>query len=195
MVEELSPKASEIAAYTRLLLASGGYNSFSYADISDVVKISKASIHHHFPSKAELVRSVVANYRTEARQGMAAMDQHMNDPIAEMKAYTDYWATCIHDGTSPFCICVMLAAEMTILPEEIAREVRGHFEDLTQWLSGLLEKGQNNGSFRLTDTPDNEARAFMATVHGAMLSARAFGEATVFDQIIHPLMHKFTATM
>lgn len=60
---ELSPKAVEIIAHARSLLEAGGYNGFSYADISARVHISKASIHHHFPSKAELVRVVVARYR------------------------------------------------------------------------------------------------------------------------------------
>ena len=74
MIRELSPKAAEIAAHTRRLLASGGYNSFSYADLSDRVRISKASIHHHFPSKAVLVETVVAQYREEARQGLAQLE-------------------------------------------------------------------------------------------------------------------------
>ncbi|REM97679.1 TetR/AcrR family transcriptional regulator, partial [Mycobacterium tuberculosis] len=55
MKEPLSPKAVEIVGHARSLLESGGYNGFSYADIAARVNISKASIHHHFPSKAELV--------------------------------------------------------------------------------------------------------------------------------------------
>lgn len=62
----LSPKAEEIIRYTTELLAVGGYNSFSYADIAEIVGISKPSIHHHFPSKAELVRSAVTRYRAAA---------------------------------------------------------------------------------------------------------------------------------
>ncbi|MEF9673014.1 TetR family transcriptional regulator [Pseudomonas sp. PCH446] len=52
MNTELSAKATEIADYAQSLLALGGYNSFSYADIAERVRITKASIHHHFPSKA-----------------------------------------------------------------------------------------------------------------------------------------------
>ena len=52
-----SSTAEDILNCTRRLIASGGYNGFSYADISEVVGIRKASIHHHFPSKADLVRA------------------------------------------------------------------------------------------------------------------------------------------
>lgn len=47
-----SDKILEIA---QSLIARGGYNGFSYADISAVIGIRKASIYHHFPTKAELV--------------------------------------------------------------------------------------------------------------------------------------------
>lgn len=172
MNAELSPKATEIVTHARSLLEAGGYNSFSYADISDRVHIRKASIHHHFPSKAELVRVVVARYREEAREGLAELDRQLADPLAELKAYVDYWSTCFRDSTTSFCVCAVLAVELPTIPAEIAEEVRGHFQDLTAWLTSVLKKGTAKGQFRLQDSPAVEAQAFMAAVYGAMLTAR-----------------------
>ena len=59
------------------------------------------------------------------------------------------------------------------LPEEVAVSVRGHFVDLGKWLERLLELGVEQGSINLEASPDVEAQAFMATVYGAMLAARA----------------------
>ena len=185
MNPELSHKAAEIAIHARALLADGGYDSFSYADISKLVNISKPSIHHHFASKAELVRCVVAQYREEAKEGLATLDRHVTDPVAAINAYVDYWAKCIGDGSASFCICAMLAAEMPRLPQEIATEVRGHFQDLTEWLTSILEKGVANSQFQLKTVPATEAKAFMGTVHGAMLTARAFGDAKLFQAVVH----------
>lgn len=192
MNAELSPKAAEIAAHARSLLAAGGYNSFSYADISERVHISKASIHHHFPSKTELVRVVVAQYREEARQGLAALDRQLADPLAELNAYVNYWSTCIRDGASPFCICAMLAAELPTIPAEVADEVRGHFQDLSAWLASLLKKGKARGQIQLLGSPAAEAKTLMATVHGAMLAARAFGDPQTFQAIVHPAIARLT---
>lgn len=190
---ELSHKAKEITAHTRQLLTTGGYKSFSYADIAEIVNIRKASIHHHFPSKADLVRTVVAQYCEEARSGMSALDHQLNDPLAELKAYIGYWSQCIKDGSSSFCICVMLAVELPTLPVEIAAEVTGHFQDLSNWLTSLLQKGQSEGTFQLQETPALEAKALMATVHGAMLAARAFGNVDLFEQITQPVLNRLIA--
>ncbi|MGF6771749.1 TetR/AcrR family transcriptional repressor of nem operon [Paraburkholderia sp. GAS199] len=193
MDAELSPKAVEIAAYAQSLLADGGYDSFSYADISDHVGITKASIHHHFPSKAELVRVVVARYREQAREGLAALDKQIADPLAELHAYIDYWSTCIRGNVSSFCICAMLAAEMKKIPDEVAGEVHGHFEDLAAWLTSVLKKGAAKGQFSLQGSAAVEAKAFMSSVHGAMLAARGFGDPKTFDAIVHLSMKRLTS--
>ena len=54
---QYSPKAQEIIQRTNELLASCGYNGFSYADIAELLDVRKASIHHHFPAKADLVKA------------------------------------------------------------------------------------------------------------------------------------------
>jgi len=183
MSVELSPRATEIAEHTKQLLAAGGYHGFSYADLSERVNIGKASIHHHFPSKADLVLTVVKRHRGQARDGLAALDQHVADPTARLTAYTNYWAECIRDGSMPMCICAMLAAELPMIPAEIADEVRRYFDDLTAWLASVLEAGVENGQFRLNGSALVEAQAFMSTVHGAMLTARALGSADSFQAI------------
>jgi TetR/AcrR family transcriptional repressor of nem operon len=193
METELSPRATEIALRARALLAIGGYHGFSYADISESVHISKASIHHHFPSKAELVRTVLVRYREEARAGMEAWGRLIPDPLAQLEAYTGYWANCIRDdASSAFCICAMLAAEMPAIPPELAEVVRGHFSDLSAWLASILAKGASQGIFSLQASPEAEAMSFMATVHGAMLSARAQGDPDVFEMIVQPLMQRLS---
>lgn len=193
MNTELSAKATEIADYAQSLLALGGYNSFSYADIADRVRITKASIHHHFPSKAELVRVVVARYREQAREGLAALGREIADPLAQLNTYVDYWSTCIRSGSSPFCICAMLAVELPTIPDEIAAEVRGHFQDLTDWLAKVLEKGAATGQFHLQDSPTIEAKAFMAGVHGAMLAARGFGDPESFKTLVQLSISRLTS--
>ena len=192
MKSDYSPKATEVIECARALLAAGGYTSFSYADIADTVHITKASIHGHFATKAELVRIVVKLYRQEALAGMAALDAQINDPLEQLRAYIAFWTTCLKDRTSAYCICAMLAAELPTLPPLIADEVRGHFQDLTDWLSAVMDKGLKDGSFRLQTDPKSEAMAFMAVVHGAMLAARAYGDAQIFTAIIDPALRHLT---
>jgi TetR/AcrR family transcriptional repressor of nem operon len=188
-----SSTAEDILASARALIVSGGYNGFSYADIADVVGIRKPSIHHHFPSKAELVTALVAGYRKEAEAGIANLEHAIPGPLDQLNAYIGYWKTCIGDASAPFCICALLANELPVLPQEVALEVRAYFRFLSGWLTGVFERGAAQGFIDLSETPRVEAEAFMATVHGAMLSARAYGDNGMFGVIMDPQLKRLTA--
>ncbi|NSX84170.1 TetR/AcrR family transcriptional regulator [Agrobacterium tumefaciens] len=186
-------KADEILRCARSLIIKGGYNSFSYADISAVVGIRNASIHHHFPGKSDLVQKLVAQYRQEAEAGIAELERNISDPLEQLRAYIGYWEGCIAEATHPFCVCALLASEIPVLPETVALEVRAHFQSLSDWLTAVLERGVAQGRLVLSGTARANAEIFMATVHGAMLSARAHGDATTFGAITHPMLERMTA--
>ncbi|MER9848968.1 TetR/AcrR family transcriptional regulator [Mesorhizobium sp. M0106] len=189
-MSNLSTTSDDILACARSLIVAGGYNGFSYADIADVVGIRKASIHHHFPSKVDLVRTLVARYREETEAGMANVELHESDPLEQLRIYAGYWEACIANASAPFCICALLASELPVLPEEVSLEVRAHFRSLSGWLTSVMERGVRHGQFRLMSTPRAEAEAFMATVHGAMLSARAYGDPKIFGVVTGPLLER-----
>lgn len=182
--------SEEILRCARSLIIEGGYNSFSYSDIANVVGIRNASIHHHFPSKADLVRALVVQYRQEAEAGLAELERRVPDPLARLRAYAGYWEACITDATAPFCVCALLATQIPVLPEEVAMEVRGHFRALSAWLRSLLERGARQGSLKLAGTAKDEAEVFMAAVHGGMLSARAYGDPKMFAVVTRPLLKR-----
>lgn len=193
METNLTPQAGRILDCAQALIAAGGYNGFSYADISAQVGITKASIHHHFPKKSDLVLTLVRRYRAAGAEGMAALAANGMGPRACLEAYIGWWAACIRDGTMPICICAMLAAETPALPADVAEEVRLHFTGLSAWLEGVLAKGASSRAFRLHGDPAAEAQALMATVHGAMISARAYGDPAIFNTVAGPLVERLAA--
>lgn len=178
-----SPKALEIIRRTNELLASGGYNGFSYADVAELVEVRKASIHHHFPTKADLVKTTVALHRDATRRGLQSLNELSADPLERLVAYCRFWAECIEGSNPPICICALLAAELPAVPAEVADEVKGHFRDLHAWVASNMEEGKSKGAMQLSDTPSAEASMFMASIHGAMLAARAAGDALLFWEI------------
>ncbi len=188
-----STTSDDILACARSLIVTGGYNGFSYADIADVVGIRKASIHHHFPSKAELVRTLVGRYREAAEEGIANLEHGVSGPLEQLRAYIGYWKACIGDASAPFCVCALLASELPILPEEVALEIRAYFRYLSGWLTAVLERGARQKSIVLANPPRVEAEIFMAAVHGAMLSARAYGDTSVFGAIMDPQLERLAA--
>lgn len=187
-----SSTADEILECARNLIVAGGYNGFSYADIAEVVGIRKPSIHHHFPSKVDLVRTLVSRYRDEVEAGIAGLERQSSDPLEMLQNYTGFWERCISDGSRPFCVCALLAGELPALPDEVALEVKAHFRSLSGWLTSVFERGAKQGRIRLAHSPRVEAEVFMATVHGAMLTARAYGDAKAFAVVIQPLVSRLT---
>lgn len=190
-MSKLSNTAEEILACARTLIIGGGYNGFSYADIADVVEIRKASIHHHFPNKVDLVKALVLRHRAATEEGIAGLQQAIADPVARLRAYVGYWSTCIEDLSAPFCVCALLASELPILPEEVATEVRSYFRFLSAWMASVLEQGVAQGTIVSINTPHMEAEIFMATVHGAMLSARAYGDVSMFGTIVNGQLARY----
>ena len=185
--------ADQILACARSLVISGGYNGFSYADIAEVVGIRKASIHHHFPSKVDLMVELMRRYRAAVSAGLEAMTAGEASALVALQTYARTWEACITDGSLPFCVGAMLASELPALPEELAAEVRAHFVVLSDWLEGVMARGVAAGEIVAPDGARATAEAFMATVHGAMLSARAYGTPATFGQIVTPMLERLQA--
>jgi len=168
----------------RHLIQTRGYNGFSYADVAEEVQVRKASIHHHFPAKSDLAKAVVEQSRAVIVEQTRTLDDGAFDPDEQLRMYTGYWEKCIADASAPFCVAGMLASELPTLPTELAQEVRAHFRDLSNWLEVVMTRGAQLGQFQLQGSARQEAEAFMAMVYGAMLSARAYGDAKVFSDIV-----------
>jgi TetR/AcrR family transcriptional repressor of nem operon len=193
-MSDLSNTFDEILASARNLIMSGGYNGFSYADISEVVGIRKASIHHHFPSKVDLVRELVKRYREDGQASVVTLEQDVPDALDILKVYANHWAKCIEDASRPYCVCALLASELPSLPPEVATEVRAFFRFISSWLTTVMARGSKEGVLILNSEPHVEAEAFLSTVYGAMLSARAYGKPEVFPMILEPALNRLTPT-
>ncbi|NHV31628.1 TetR/AcrR family transcriptional regulator [Burkholderia sp. D-99] len=175
--------AGRILEAGRQLIMRRGYSGFSYADIADAIDIRKASIHHHFPTKADLAVAVLQQSQAKFDADMALLDASGADALVQMRAYIGYWERCIVDDSAPFCVAGMLGAELPALPDEVARAVKAHFDDLAAWLVRVLEAGVKDGVVQPGVSVQTEAATFVSLVYGAMLAARAYGNAGMFRDV------------
>jgi TetR/AcrR family transcriptional repressor of nem operon len=184
--------AERILNSAHSLIAERGYAAFSYADIAEVVKIRKASIHHHFPSKETLVIAVLKRHRDRLNAGIEMINSHIADPLARLAAYMHHWEVCIRDKTDPICIAALLGAELPSLPEEVRVEIKRHFHDLREWFRETLEAGVATRSIRLEQSASAEAETLLAVMHGAMISARAYGTLDVFNLVTEGVLQRLS---
>ncbi|MGL4608946.1 MAG: TetR/AcrR family transcriptional regulator [Trueperaceae bacterium] len=87
----------------RTFVQTKGFNGFSYADISEAVGIKKACIHYHFPSKTDLSRELVRQYRKVFKAGLAQHETKTKDLRKLLEAYFAF-----HQGLADqnkLCVC------------------------------------------------------------------------------------------
>lgn len=175
--------ANRIIEAGRQLIMRRGYSGFSYADVADAIDIRKASIHHHFPTKTDLVIAVLNEWRATFDADVASLQASGADALAQLRAYVGHWERCIADDSAPFCVAGMLGAELPSLPHEVTEEVKAFFDNLTAWIEHVLESGTKNNLFKLGSSVQTEAATLVSLVYGAMLAARASGNVALFKDV------------
>ncbi len=156
-----------------------GFNGFSYADVASELKVTKASLHYHFPGKAELGEALVERYATRFADALSAIDRRGGDAPAKLEAYANIYAEVLRDRR--MCLCGMLAAEYETLPEPMRKAIIGFFDDSEVWLTNVLEQGQGEGTLHLTGSASDEAQAIVSGLEGALLVARPYGDVARFQ--------------
>jgi TetR/AcrR family transcriptional repressor of nem operon len=163
------------------LIQMRGYNGFSYADIATALKVTKASLHYHFPTKAELGRGVVERYRENFLAALATIDETSATIREKLERYIAIYADVL--AGNRMCLCGMLAAEYATLPKPVKAAVTRFFDANEAWLVRVLDQGRNNDGLQLLSPSIDAARLIVATLEGAMMLARPHGDIERFERI------------
>jgi len=188
----VSDTATKLIAEAAQLIANAGYNGFSYADLAEKLGIRKPSIHHHFPSKVDLVVAVVERQRAAIGSQIAALEDGKSDAMEQLLAYVDHWKRCIDDQSATFCLAGVLAAELPGLPPEVGAAVQRHFNDLGRWLERVMTLGVEQGSIRLELEPRTSSQFFQTAIYGAMIMARACGNPGKFNFVVDAFLARMS---
>jgi TetR/AcrR family transcriptional repressor of nem operon len=158
------------------LAQTRGFNGFSYADIAAELGITKASLHYHFASKADLGCALITGYSARFEAALAQIEAA--DPGDTLRRYVQlYEDVLVRDR---MCLCGMLAAEFSTLPHSMRGQLRQFFDRNEAWLATQLERGRMAGALRFDGPPLDLARMLTAGLEGAMLLARSYEEPARF---------------
>jgi TetR/AcrR family transcriptional repressor of nem operon len=171
--------ASRILDVAERLVQVRGFNGFSYADVASELGVTKASLHYHFPGKAELGQALIARYASRFAEALEAIDSDGVDAPAKLEAYAGIYGDVLRDRR--MCLCGMLAAEYDTLPAPMREAIVGFFDHNEAWLAEVLEQGQRDGVLSLEGSPSDEARTIVSGLEGALLIARPYGDIARFE--------------
>ncbi len=156
-----------------------GFNGFSYADVAAELSLTKASLHYHFPSKADLGEAIIARYAERFADALARIDADGAAAPAKLAAYADLYAEVLRDER--MCLCGMLAAEYETIPGPIRGAVVRFLDDNEAWLTLVLEQGRREGSLSFLGSTAVLARSIVSGLEGALLIARPYRAVERFE--------------
>ena len=171
--------AQRILDVAERLVQTRGFNGFSYADIAEALDVTKASLHYHFPSKADLGRRLIERYEQTFLAVLKGIDATGAAPREKLKRYARIYADVLRDNR--MCLCGMLASDYATLPKSMKENVKHFFDENEQWLVAVLEQGRKSGALEFKGSPLDLARVIVGSLEGAMMLARSYGEPARFD--------------
>ena len=160
------------------LVQTRGYNGFSYADIASALHVTKASLHYHFPAKADLGTRLIERYERNFLAALERIDAEGKDAGDKLRRYAAIYEDVLCDNR--MCLCGMLAAEFGTLPKSMREDMRHFFDENERWLVGVLQQGKREKALKFSGTAAEAAQALIGTFEGAMMIARSYGDVARF---------------
>ena len=168
-----------------------GFDGFSYADLAEDVGIRKASIHHHFPSKANLALAVMQRYHMNFQTICTEIDASFDTGGAQLAELIRQYRMGSDDGKR-ICLCASFSASRDSLPPEVVDKINQFRAMVIGWMTNAFEKGRADGSISGVTLPAFEAAATMSLLEGAQLAARAEKNPTLFENATKLLMARIS---
>lgn len=176
----MSSSAREaIMAAARRTAQAHGYSGLNFRDLAAEVGIKAASIHYHFPGKADLGAAVARRYWEDTAATLDAMLAETPDPLRCLQRYPEIFRKALENGNR-MCLCSFMAAEHDDLPEAVKREMQTFAEVNVAWLSKVLSAA----ALAAPEDSERRARAIFAAIAGAQLLARSRSDLALYDALI-----------
>jgi TetR/AcrR family transcriptional repressor of nem operon len=183
--------AERILDIAERLVQVRGFNNFSYADIATELGVTKASLHYHYPGKAELGQALITRYSERFSEALDQIDRDLPDARARLEAYANLYAEVLRGKR--MCMCGILAAEYQTLPKPMRTAVIRFFDENQRWLAELLTEGEADHTLKFTGAPGDVAQGILSTLEGAMLVARPYGDLGRFNAAAGQLLAGLSA--
>jgi TetR/AcrR family transcriptional regulator, transcriptional repressor for nem operon len=186
-VADTAERALDVA---ERLVQVRGFNGVSYADVAAELGVTKAALHYHFATKAELGEALIDRYTTRFEAALGQIDEGSDDASSKISAYAAIYLDVLRQQR--MCLCGMLAAEYQTLPAPMQHAIVRFFDINESWLEVVLNQGQHAGTLRHRGSARDAARVVISTLEGAMLVARLHDDPARLEVATNQLLAELT---
>lgn len=163
-------------------MRKGGFHACSFREIAADVGVKSASVHYHFPTKADLAASLVARYEAKVLNAIGDPEDERDLPT-KLEAMRTAFRSGLTRGDG-MCLGGVLATETRSLPSPVGIATRRYFSACNDWLARAFARA------RIAE-PRRRALQLTALLQGAMLQSIAFGDVTAYDEAVEGLPDTF----
>ena len=178
----LKNRKEQIVNLALELLKSKGFENFSYQDIANTLGITKASIHHHFPKKADLGVALCVAIQEWHTKVFARISLSQCGAMEKLEQYINglLGFAC---GNSKVCPLSSLQADITLLPLEMKIALKRLDEHELAFIATILQQGRNTKELNFLGSAQHQALLFVLTCKGALQYSRVHGGSIIDDAI------------
>ena len=151
----------------------GGYDNFSFRELAAEVGIKSASVHYHFPTKADLGAELAHQYTDAFLEALGEPSSLIDDGKNPIDVYTGLFRHALLSDNK-MCLCGLLGAQGESLPEKVRAEVKRFFKKNLAWLN---EAHTANGE----NDPAQAAITTVSLLEGAMMISKALNDHSHFE--------------
>ena len=173
----MSGKREEILDVSEALIRTSGFNGFSTRDVADAVGIKAASVHYHFPTKADIGVAVTERYTDRFLEALGDPDRFADARSAVTRYVDSFRGALVRDGK--LCLCGVLGAEIGGLPTEVGKHTRIFFERNIEWLRRALTASSGASAARAKA----DAMHILAALEGALILSLSLDDRSVFESV------------
>lgn len=157
------------------VLSKKGYNGFSYADIAEIAKIRKASIHYHFPTKADLCIAIIEKHQ-EYINSLIEKQKDMN-ALERLQKIIDYYLKLIIENE--ICIMGTLANASNTLERRVKDKSLDFCKTILLHTTNILEYGVEKKEFREVDNREDKAIEILSSLMGLAQISRIYSKERI----------------
>lgn len=161
------------------LVRTRGFDAMSFADLATAANIRKASVHYHFPTKADLAAKMITRYRAEVANGLNAITSTAASSAERAQGFLKLYTDALQQGEA-VCLCVAMSAGKYSFDAKTISELDAFQDMALNWLTDMF--ATNDGTIDAVKEPKQEAQALFALVEGAQLVARSHSDVSRFTQ-------------
>lgn len=181
-VHEKNEIRTQILFHSRKLFEKGGFRSFSYKDLSNLIGIKTSSIHYYFPSKQDLAYALATNYKDELTDKWLHIDRSSSDNKSKINNYIDIYIEYYKSARNIF-LDTMMVTSFDSLDTNVRDMISEIFRESAVFLGKILNKAREKKQIDFEEDPYDLAYIVISMLEGAAVLSVATGNDLIIDKV------------